>query len=220
MDGFADLIVFESDWMTFVFLAIFLLITIAKFTFSEGLSQTASLFISKKYLLINFTKEKNNILNPFQGLLFCVQILTISVGLYLLNIHFNWVPGYVDFTGYLWVFVVVLSYFIIRFSLGFFIAFIFGIKSIHLKIMFEKINYLNTVVLWILPFLILSNYSVYSKEVILTITGVLGLAFLSLRYTLLILNNKKLVFSELFYFIMYLCALEIAPLIIFLKLTI
>ena len=76
MDGFADLIVFESDWMTFVFLAILLLITIAKFTFSEGLSQTASLFISKKYLLINFTKEKNNILNPFQGLLFCVQIFS------------------------------------------------------------------------------------------------------------------------------------------------
>ena len=86
--------------------------------------------------------------------------------------------------------------------------------------MFEKINYLNTVILWILPFLIFSNYTENYKELFLNITAVLVLAFLVLRYLLLILNNKKLILSGFFYFILYLCALEIAPLIIFLKLTI
>ena len=220
MDGFADLIVINNEWVTFVFLTILLLITIAKISFNEGIIQTASLFFSKKYLLINYTKERNNILNVFQTLFFWVQILTISTGLYLLNNHFTWVQGYNDFYGFLWIIILVLSYFIIRFLVGYFIAFLFGFKSIHLKIMFEKINYLNTVILWILPFLIFSNYTENYKELFLNITAVLVLAFLVLRYLLLILNNKKLILSGFFYFILYLCALEIAPLIILLKLTI
>ena len=220
MEDFAELLVYDYDWITFIYLAILLLITVSKFTSADGLSQSASLFFSKKYLIINYTKEKNNILNPFQILLFWVQILTISIGVFLLNTHFNWVSGYEDFFGFLWVLFSVLSYFILRFSIGFIISFVFDLKEIHLKLMFEKINYLNTVVIWILPFLILSSYIPFYGDILLTVTGILGLILLIWRYTLLIFNNKKLIFGELFYFILYLCALEIAPLIILLRLTI
>ena len=57
-------------------------------------------------------------------------------------------------------------------------------------------------------------------DLIFKITIFVFLFLLIIRYSLLLINNKKLIFNNLFYFILYLCALEIVPLVIILKLTI
>ncbi|NQV78269.1 MAG: DUF4271 domain-containing protein, partial [Lutibacter sp.] len=67
---------------------------------------------------------------------------------------------------------------------------------------------------------VLSVYLSEYKGLLFEITFLVFLLVLILRYVLILLNNKKLIFNNLFYFILYLCALEIAPLIIVLKLTI
>jgi hypothetical protein len=59
-----------------------------------------------------------------------------------------------------------------------------------------------------------------NKELFFKITFLVFVILLVLRYSLVLVNNKKLITNNLFYFMLYLCALEIAPLAIILKLTI
>ena len=211
----------DNNWITFTFLFIITLIAALRFIYNERLVNISTLFLSKKYLLIYFNKEKNSVQNLFQIILFIIQILTISILIYLSGAVF---PTFISIENSLntFIFIIlgVIFYFSIRYFIGKFIAFIFNLNALQNKLTYEKINYLNNLILWVLPFLIIAFYNTSSNYLLLKITFTITFILLIMRYILLIVNNKKLVFNGLFYFILYLCALEIAPLVIILKLTI
>jgi len=210
----------SNDWITIVFLAILLVLVSLKIIFKERFLHTNKLFLSKKYVSIYFNKDKGIISNIFQPFFFVVQLLALSLLFYLINSYFIISEKFFAFNGYILIFSAIGFYFCLRFLLGLFLAYLFDLKGIHKKITFDKTNYFNNLVLWILPFLMLSIYSFNLKDVFIKILILLFVILLIIRYSLVLLNNKKLIFNNLFYFILYLCALEIAPLVIILKLTI
>jgi len=212
--------IINNDWITFIFLIILSILTIEKFLFENRLPNTSFFFFKKKKLISYFNKEKNIFLNLFQALFFIVQVLTISLLFYYL-IQFLGLE--IAFTGlklYTIIAIGISLYFAFRLIIGLFLAYIFNIKAIHKKISFEKINYLNNLILWLLPMLVLTTYTKQFNNLIFKITFIYFIFLLMIRYALLLKNNKKLIFNNLFYFILYLCALEIVPLVIILKLTI
>lgn len=210
----------NHHWISLVFLAILIFLTWAKVLGKDRLLHTASLFIAKKYLFIYFNKEKNDILNLFQFFLFMVQILVLALLLYFANSLWQFSNRLNGLNGYLLLIGVVGLYFCFRYLTGLFLAEIFSIKNRYSKIVYDKVNYFNNLILWILPFLVLSAYADIHKELFLKITFFILVILIILRYILVLVNNKKLIVNNLFYFILYLCALEIAPLAIILKLTI
>ncbi len=210
----------NHHWISLVFLAILIFLTWAKVMYKDRLLHTASLFIANKYLFIYFNKEKNDILNLFQFLFFMVQILTISLVFYFANNLWQFSAKLNAFNGYLLLVAGVGTYFCLRYLIGLFLAEIFNIKNKYNRIIYDKVSYFNNLILWILPFLILSAYANIYKEFFLKITFIVLVLLLILRYVLVLANNKKLIVNNLFYFILYICALEIAPLAIILKLTI
>ena len=210
----------NNDWITLVFLFIFIVLTLLKVLFKDRLLHENTFFFSKKYLSIYYNKEKGNIFNLFQTLFFIVQLLGLSLLFYFINIHFQFQPKLLNFQGYILIFLGVSSYFSLRYLTGLFLSFLLNTKNEFNKIVYDKMSYSRNLILWILPFLVLSVYLSEYKELLFEITFLLFLLVLILRYVLILLNNKKLIFNNLFYFILYLCALEIAPLIIVLKLTI
>ena len=209
----------NNDWITLVFFTIFVILVIIKLFFNERLTHIGILFFSKKYLAIYYNKEKN-IFNYFQILFFLVQILTFSLIIFEIlkykNLHFTSFNGNI----FLIILIAVSLYFTIRFFIGLFLAAIFNLSGIHKKILYEKSNYLNALVVSVLPFLLFLFYTESYQIIFLRIVLIIFVMLLVLRYILVLRNNKKLIFSNLFYFILYLCALEIAPLVIILKLTI
>jgi len=210
----------EDDWITFIFLMILMILVVVKIAYNDRLYHTGTLFFSKKYLSIYFNKEKTNVINWFQFSLFFVQLLTISLFLSLIISYLR--PDFATFGISFFVFVLirVLIYFGFRFSFGVFLAFIFDLKNLHKKIVFEKINYFNNLIMWLLPFLLFLVYSKNNQQLFLKIALFIFVLMLIIRYGLLLKNNKKLIFSNFFYFILYFCALEIVPLVIILKLSI
>lgn len=210
----------NHNWVSIVFLAILIFLALAKVLYKDRLLHTASLFIANKYLFIYFNKEKNDILNLFQFLLFMVQILALSLALYFANYLWQFSDRLNDLNGYLLLVAAVGLYFCFRYLIGLFLAEIFNIKNKCGRIIYDKVSYFNNLILWILPFLVLSTYSNIHKELFFKITFLILVVFLILRYVLVLVNNKKIIVNNLFYFILYLCALEIAPLAIILKLTI
>jgi hypothetical protein len=215
-----EIITQNSDWIAFVFLIILLNLTIVKLLFKERLSNTNTLFFSKKYLSIYFTKEKTNVFNLFQFSMFIVQVLSLSLFFYVFANYFQFDLGVYNLDLFLIIASSVSGYFIIKFVIGFFLASIFEVLKMHKKIVYQKINYLNNLILWLLPFLILLLYAPKYQTILFKITLIIFGLLLIIRYSLLLVNNKKLIFRNLLYFILYICALEIAPFVIILKLTI
>ena len=210
----------NSDWIVLVFLTILLVLTIAKVFFNDRLLHVSTLFMSKKYFLMYFNRDKNNILNLFQILLFVVQLLVLSMFIYHSNIYFQLKMDFFGLNKFLFIVAGVGFYLGMRYITGLFLAHIFDLKNGHNKFVFEKVNYFNNLILWLLPFLILYVFTTDFKAIFFLITFSLFVLLILIRYALILSNNKKLVFSYIFYFILYICALEIAPLIIIFKLTI
>ena len=209
----------NNDWIVLVFLTILLVLTIAKIFFNDRLLHVSTLFMSKKYFLMYFNKDKNTILNVFQILLFVVQLLVLSMFIYHSNIFFQLKMDFFGLNKYLLIVAGVGFYLGIRYITGLFLAYIFDLKKGHNKFIFEKVNYFNNLILWLLPFLILYVFTADFKAFFFIITVSLFVLLIIIRYALILSNNKKLVFNDIFYFILYICALEIAPLIAVIKLT-
>jgi hypothetical protein len=210
----------NHQWVSLVFLAILIFLTLARVLYKDRLLHTATLFFSNKYLFIYFGKEKNDIINLFQFLLFIVQILTLSLLFYFGNNLWQFSARANGLNGYLLLVGGVGLYFCFRYLIGLFLAEIFNIKNKYSRIVYDKVSYFNNLILWILPFLVLSAFSNIHRELFFKITFLTLTVLLILRYILILENNKNLIINNLFYFILYLCALEIAPLAIILKLTI
>ena len=210
----------NHHWVSLVFLAILVFLTLAKIMYKDRLLHTASLFFANKYLFIYFNKEKNDILNLFQFLMFMVQLLALALIFYFANNLWQFSAKLNALNGYLLLVAGVGLYFCFRYLIELFLAEIFNIKNKFNRIVYDKVSYFNNLILWILPFLILSVYANIYKELSFKITFFVLIILLILRYILVLANNKKLIVNNLFYFILYICALEIAPLAIILKLTI
>jgi hypothetical protein len=104
----------------------------------------------------------------------------------------------------------------VRFLVGFFLAVLFEREKEQQYLTFSKISYLSNFSILIFPLIIINFYInsiLYSKFLILT-----SFLLLLIYYFLQLKNNQKLIFNNLFYFILYLCLLEFAPYIIVYKL--
>lgn len=215
-----EIIYQNNDWITLVLLLVFIVLTVVRVLFKDRLFHGNTFFLSKKYLSIYYTKEKGKTLNLYQSLFFVVRLLVLSLVFFLLYKYYQETILINGFNSYLIILLGLGFYLIIHRLVGQLLAYLFDFKGEYSKIKYDKVNYFNNLILWILPFLIFSIYLAKYKDLLLKISFVLFVGLLILRYGLVLLNNKKLIFNNLFYFILYLCALEIAPLIIILKSTI
>lgn len=220
MNPAKEIISQSNDWITIIFLTQLLVLTSIKVLYHERLFYTSTFFFSKKYLLTYFNKEKNALVNLFQIALFIVQVSGTSLFLYLVNINFQLNNEFLGFNGYLFLLASCSVYFLLSPVVDFLLGKIFNLSEVQKKISYLKLSYFNNLILWMLPFLILTIYAQnYSKFFFYT-SIILFVILLLTRYILVLRSNKKLIFNSLFYFILYLCALEIAPLVFILKLTI
>lgn len=210
----------NNDWITLVFLVILFLLTINKLLFNDRILHSSTLFLQKRFLLIYFNKEKSIIFNLFQITFFLIKVLVISLITYHVNYFFKINTSIYGAKGYGVILICVVSYFFIHYLIGIFLAEILSFQKTFRKIVYDKINYFNNLILWVLPFLIIYSYTDSFKVLFFNVLLFLSLLLLVLRYSLLLYNNKNLIFNNIFYFILYLCALEIAPFVIILKLTI
>lgn len=208
----------NNHWIAFVFLAVLFLLAIVKVTFKERLACVSIFFFSKRELMSFYKKEKNKIFSSFQFIFFIIEVLSILIFSYLIIGYFK-LPGYYNtLEGYLTIITVTLLYFLLHYVIGLFISQIFNFKKEFYKIAYFKSNYFNNIILWLLPFLLLSSYQKNNDNLFVKITLILAVILLLLRYLLVLINNKKLIYNNLFYFILYICALEIAPILIVIKL--
>lgn len=198
----------SKDWATGVFILAFLLIVITKSFFEIRFNDFIKLLFSDKYIKIY--KDGSHLLSGFTIILFVVQLISFTFFIQLVGYSF----GYFDKTdGVIYVQIMtLLTFFVLsKFIIERIIATAFAIEEFSEQFNLQKVSYRSYLGLFVL---LVDFVLFYNNNISILLINVLIIAFLTinlLTYAVSLKNYQNLLFSKLFYFILYLCALEIAP---------
>ncbi|MEM8509168.1 MAG: DUF4271 domain-containing protein [Bacteroidota bacterium] len=203
------------DWITLILFVGLVIITVGKYFFKASFFSFVALPFNRKYLTIN--KKKGRLFNGFHILLTVFQVLNISLFLFLTRSYAQGEDP--DASPYLfWVVLALLCiYLLIKIILQLGNGYFFENSPLMMNLIFEKLSYFNysgilAFVGNLLLIYIFHNYLPVAYTVILLILVINGIGL-----TNIFRNHQKLIVPNIFYFILYLCTLEIAPLVIFIS---
>jgi len=202
------------ELFTIIIVVSLLFITLAKALYPKRFNDFVSVVGNSNYLKIYLREQK--FFDKFDALLFVNLILSITIFSFIC-VHYDSVLLNPSIDDLFKLFVGIGIFVLIKVLLERLIGSLFEIDKLIDAYLFQKISYKNLLGLLLFPinvFLIFSfkpNLTIiYIIIIILFIINVSGLVTT-------IKTNQSLIKQNLFYFILYLCALEIAPYIIIYK---
>lgn len=202
----------NSDyWITIVLLVMLLLIFLMKVVDQNLLNQHIKKFFQVPFVPLE-TEDSIGIFNTYQVLIFILNTIAFSILVSYVSSYFNEnEPIY--FPKFLFIFLGTLLYFLLKWILEYLISILFLMKKSIKLFVISKWNYLFSLSIYISVVIVFHEFAQVSLSFLFYLIGF----FLLLRFVFVIITNKKLIFNKLFYFILYLCAFEIAPLFILFK---
>ncbi|MFV5686913.1 DUF4271 domain-containing protein [Flavobacterium sp. GB2R13] len=198
----------NKDWATLLFVLSFAIVAVTKSVFENRFGDFSKLIFSDKYTKIY--RDSSHLKSGFTIALFFVQVISFAFFIQLSLSQF----GYATKTD--WILYIQITTFLIFFILSKYliekiIATAFNMEEFVEQFNLQKVTYRTYIGLTILPInIILFYYDSISRNFLLFIIAIV-LIINILTYLISIKNYQNLIFSKLFYFILYLCALEIAP---------
>ncbi|HEY9184794.1 MAG TPA: DUF4271 domain-containing protein [Salegentibacter sp.] len=205
------------DWISLILLGAFMLLSLVKTAYPQRFEDFTSLLTSNKFMV--FRGKEYKAFHPFNILMFLVNILSVSLFLFLV-FQLLW-PGKIT-TSPIVLFVRIAtgyaSFILLKFGVEKIIANIFDLDRIIDYYLYQKLAYRNFMALLLFIPLLFFFYAFPPTTLVLSI--ILGLVILTNIISLATIykQNQTLISTNWFYFILYLCALEIAPYIILYKL--
>ena len=198
-----------QDWITVILIALLILFAIARIVNQQRFYDFITLGFSGRYFT---SSEKNqNFWNPFNLLLIFTQFLIVPIVLLIFYSSFQEKQVQSDFWMFLQLFMGYLLFFSAKHLLIYFITSILKLQHLRSSYHLHRIGYLNYFSLLLLLFCYLFYYAFNLSVNALQISAwVLGGVFLILLINI-VLKYKNPILRHPFYFILYFCALEIAP---------
>ena len=201
-------IIENKDWATALFVLSLILIALTKSVFENRFNDFTKLIYSDKY--IKMYRDSSHLMSGFTIALFVVQIISFSFFLQLFLSYYGRASKS-DWMLFIQLFTFITYFILAKFLIEKIIATAFKIEEFMEQFNLKKATYRTYIGLIILPIdLILYYFDVFSKNIFLPIF-VIALIINLFTYLLTIKNYQSLIMGKLFYFILYLCALEIAP---------
>lgn len=202
----------SSDWMVMSIFVALVLLALGKYLFQIRFVNFMVLPFNDKY--VSLQSKKGFFLNGFHIILTVFQLINLALFIYLSQkILLDSILG----DGSL-VFFYILAFLVLFQSIKFVLqkikAYVFNTQQLISEMMFSKLTYLNHSSLFIclaniLLIFILKDSKTVIYGTILMIVFINGIGIVKL-----LKNHQKIIIPNFLYFILYLCALEIAPLIV------
>ncbi|MGB3775954.1 MAG: DUF4271 domain-containing protein [Leeuwenhoekiella sp.] len=204
-----------QDWFTAILVVCLVLLAITRYTYERRFLNFIGVIGSDKYLK---KSGKDKFQDPFNLMLFTVQLLSISAFIYLILVKFKLTP--VLSTQVLFLRVIICYRLVIgvKFLMERIVAVLFNGEEILRPYHYNQLVFRNFFGMVLIPINALfaynampGKYTIIGILIFLVLVNVFSIVSIVRRYEKLIINN-------FFYFILYLCALEIAPYLILYKL--
>ena len=208
----------SNDWITLLLIGCIVLYTIVKYVYPKRFDEFILLPINNKYFFVH--GKNDDLKHPFNLLLFAAQVISVSLFIFL----FIKTKNPIEIQTRPWLFVQICT------AYSFFIAFklilekivgsVFSIDMIVNQYLYQKLSYRNLLAIGMFIANVIFFYIVQptASNLIITWIVILTLNCIALYYSYKTIGN--LILSNFFYFILYLCALEISPYVILYKLAI
>jgi hypothetical protein len=198
----------NKDWATILFVLCFILIAITK-TFSEArFSDFLKLIVTDKYTKIY--KDPSFMLSWFTISLFIVQLISFAFFILLLLNYFG-LASKTDWIKYIQIITLIGVFVLSKYLIEKIVATSFKIEDFIEQFNLQKVSYRTFIGLFLLPINLILYYNDISLDFIIYGTVAIVLIINCFTYLLSLKAYQSLLFSKMFYFILYLCALEIAP---------
>ena len=208
---YTNRIIESLDWVTLIMVGCILIIAILKVIYPKRFNDFIRLPVSNNYFLAKGKSEE--LRHPFSILLFIIQLISISLFINLFFLE----KGKANVLLFLQILFVVFVFIIVKTSIEKIIGTIFSIEKLIDHYIYEKLSYRNFLSLLLIIANLIFYFSIKPDlNILLILTGILFLGnMLILSYSYK--NYRSLIFSNLFYFLLYICALEISPYLILYK---
>jgi len=205
----------SNDLLTLIILLVLILLVLARKLFPHRFEDFISLITSGKFLVIKSKEHKA--LFGFNVIMLITHILSISIFLYVLYRQFI---GIENNAGILLLRITTAySFFVLlKITVEKIIANVFDIDEIIDTYLYQKHTYRNFISLILFPASIILVYAQNPQPWIFYTIGGLYLIIIMFSYSRVIQKNMNIATRNWFYFILYLCTLEITPYIILYKL--
>jgi len=199
----------NTDWITIVILISIVFIIVAKSMFYSRFLNFMVLPFNNKYLFIY--NKKDILLNWFHIFISAFQVMNLTLFIfYSANILFN-AELSSNPINYLIIFGLLVVFFVLKIFIQLGNSFVFENQKTITQIIFKKISFMNFSGLILFFANILLTFIFPGSELIV-LAGILLVFVVNLIGWITILrNHQKYISTYFFYFILYLCALEISP---------
>ncbi|WP_264565715.1 DUF4271 domain-containing protein [Flavobacterium sp. N3904] len=201
-------IIENKDWVILIFMLSFGIIALIKSIYENRFEDFTRLIYSDKYIKIY--RDSSHLMGIFSISLFFVQIISFSFFIQLLLNYFGY-GSKTDWILFIQIFTFLIYFILSKFLIEKIIATTFKIEELLEQYNLQKVTYRTYIGLLLLPIDIILFYydSVFKNISLLVFYTIIGINVL--LYIVSIKNYRKEIFGKLFYFILYLCTLEIAP---------
>nr|WP_298996892.1 DUF4271 domain-containing protein [uncultured Allomuricauda sp.] len=205
-------IIESLDWMTLVLVFSMLVMTLGKYLFQTKFLNFLILPFNNKYIMLS--NKKGRLLNWFHIFMTIFQFINLSLFIFLMNRTWNGPSSQNTFEIFLITVALIAAFQVVKIVLQLFKGFAFNTQELVLDVIYNKSTYFNySSLVMFLSNIILIYVLNNSKTVIYVAIGLI-LLINAIGLIKLMKNYQKVILPYLFYFILYLCALEIAPLVV------
>jgi hypothetical protein len=174
-------------------------------------TEFVKLAVSDKYTKIY--KDSGNIMSGFTISFFFIQVISFTFLLqFILSLdYFNHVKEKTSWVDFIQLFTLIAAFILSKYLIEKIIATAFNIEDFNEQFNLHKVNYRTYIGLLLLPVNVILFYNdTIPAFVIYTLIGLI-IASTVISYLVSLRIYQNLILGKLFYFILYLCALEIAP---------
>ena len=206
-------IVINTNWISIILVFLFAIIAILKIIDGDKLKGYVFALFNKGFIQ-DEVEENTSFFSSFYSLLFIFSSVVLALVTSLLVAETNKNTSF-SLSSFFLILGIIWSYFTIKSLLEIGVISLFFIKKEVRFYVVSKFGYLYSISFFLIIFLVLFRFGPLNFSFFIAAT--LGLFLL--KFVFQLVNNKNLVFGKLFYFILYLCAFEIAPLLIMFKLV-
>jgi len=196
------------DWATIIFVVALILVAVAKTAFENRFSDFTKLIVSDKYIKIY--RDSSQLMTGFNVLLFLVQLVSISFFIQLVLSYFGYVLK-TDWIVFIQIFTFVSVFVLSKFLIEKIIATAFNIEEFTEMFNLQKVSYRTYIGLLLLPIDVILFYNDNWPKIAIISIIIIVLTINLYTYLISLKNYQNFIFGKMFYFILYLCALEIAP---------
>jgi hypothetical protein len=201
--------IFESnDWATLLFVVCLGIVTVNKSISWVRFSEFIRLAYSSKYNKIY--RDSGNLLDGFTVSMFVLQLISFSFFILLVIQQFATLETN-TLILYIQIFTLLSVFVLSKYLIEKIIATAFKIEEFNEHFNLLKVNYRTYLSLLLLPISIILFYNPIQSNLFFGILIIILIVTNMITYVVALKLHQNFLIRKIFYFILYLCTLEIAP---------